>query len=257
MKNLLATFFMAAVAPAFAQLNVDHEIRFSGSPAERAIDGVAPPTSADAAITVEVSLAGKAHWAQATFADANVQLAPTYPSSDARDGQSLRFVAPADLFDSLTLTCAGQPTFPLLRPDGARIGRDQVRAGTLCEVVHLNSTWVLMNAHEHGCPPGTVSVNDRLCVEITGVENVTYYPANDRCVGMGGQLCTWGEFYLACATVGSQLTGSLGAWEWLDDSSNHTHSAVQAGFGTCTAQRWGNPVNPIFQGRARCCFVPR
>lgn len=257
MRIPITAFTLMLATHLSAQVVIDRPVQFTGAPSDRVIIGLAPPLTASAAITVEASLAGKAHWAQATLEGSSVALTPSLPSSDVRDGQLLRFIAPAELYDSLTLACTGQPTFPLLRPDGARIARGQVHSGTLCEVVHMNSTWVLMNAPEHGCPPGTVSVNDRLCVEIAGAENMTYYPANDRCVGMGGQLCTWGEFYLACTSVGTQLTGSLGAWEWLDDSSNHAHSAVQAGMTACTAQRWGNPVNPIFQARSRCCFVPR
>jgi hypothetical protein len=240
------------------QVALDRPLQFTGPDVERRVELLGSPTQTTAAITVEASLLGTTNWAEATITGNTITLSPTVPSSTSNTGDLLRFIAPSVAFDSLFLRCAGQLSFPLLRPDGMPPTRGQVSTGALCEVLFAGDRWVLLNAPMRGCPVGTIQVNDRLCIENTVVEQTMFSVANNRCAGMGGRLCGWGEFYLACTTMGAQLPGIGTAWEWLDDTSNHAHTACQAGNGTCTAQRWAaaEALNN-YRGRARCCFEPR
>jgi len=248
-----ATLLISAVC--HGQVTLDVPLHLTGAEVERRIDGLGPPVSETGALSVEASLLGDASWAEATANGTTISLEPVVPLGQYRDGLLFRFRCPAALYDSLLLNCSGLDAYPLLRPDGTRPVRGQLREGIVCEVLYANGTWVLLNAPEQGCPAGTLQVNDRLCIETTGVDQLLFFAASERCSDMGGRLCSWGEFYWACTQFGTQLTGLLDAWEWVDDTANHSHTAVNVGFGACTAQRSVTP--PINFARARCCFDPR
>ena len=179
------------------QVSLDVPLRFSGPTEERSVEGSAIPAGQDAAITVEASLLGVANWAEASINANSISLTPTIPLTAYRDGQILRFIAPSNVFGSITLSCVGLADLPLVRPDGVWPARGQVRTGAICEVMYANGSWILLNAPEKGCPPGTVQANEHLCVETWGQANMLFYPASDRCMQKGGRLCKWGEFHAA------------------------------------------------------------
>ncbi len=255
MRLLFTALFVLSIPLAYGQLVLDNSMELTGTPANGYVEGLSSPTAPDAAITVEASLVGSATWATASAASNAITLAPTVHVENYRDGQLLRFVAPAAVQGPSTLACTGLPALPLVRPDGLEPARGQIRPGAVVEVIHAGSRWVLMNVPGRGCPGGTVAVSERLCVEQASTANTLYYPAAERCTGLGGRLCKWDEYYLACTQHAAELTG-LQNWEWIDDTSNHAHSAVQVGAGTCIAQRSAHP-NFTTLGRARCCFAPR
>ena len=256
MRTILATLLFFFFVLSQGQVTVDGPIRMTGEVGERRIDGLGLPSSPDAAMAVEASLLGTAHWAEATVDGPVISLLPTVPPVEYRGGQLFRFVAPIELFGDLVLACPSLPEFPVLRPDGTAPARGQMRQGAVCEVLFATDKWILLNAPERGCPPGTTAVDDRLCIETVDAGNLFFYAAAERCAGMGGKLCGWDDFYIACTQFGGQLSGLFDAWEWLDDSSNHANSAVQVGLGTCTAQRWANPQS-VTLGHSRCCFTLR
>lgn len=239
-----------------AQVVLEGPIRLTGPDAERGVDGIAAPSSEHAVITVHGSLVGTTTWAEASNQGTEITLVPAAPLATHRNGQLLRFLAPADIHGATTIRCTGLPPLPLLRPDGLVPALGQIRQGAVMEVIHVDGAWIMMNAPERGCPPGTVAIGDRLCMEANDADNLFYYPAADRCTGLGGRLCSWDEFYIACTQHAAAMSGLLDAWEWIDDSSNHANSAVQVGLGSCTAQRWANPQS-VTLGHSRCCFQPR
>ncbi|MGV3637905.1 MAG: hypothetical protein ACO1NQ_09685 [Flavobacteriales bacterium] len=242
--------------PILAQVEVTVPVTFTGPDAERGIDGLGAPGSQHAAITVEASVAGISTWAEASINGTVVTLTPTAPLSEPGNGTLLRFLAPADLAGPSSLACTGSAALPLRRPDGLPPARGQIIQGALVEVVLAGEAWILTNLAGSDCPPGTIAISDRVCIERADQGNTLWFPAADRCTNLGGRLCSWDEFYIACTQYGDQLTGLFNAWEWIDDSSNHANSAVQVGFQNCTAQRWANPNN-VTLGNSRCCFKSR
>lgn len=241
---------------AYAQLEVTGPVTFTGPDGQRTIDGLGAPTSQHAAITVEASLIGTNTWAEAVINGTELTLTPMAPLPEPGNGTLLRFIAPADLRGPSTLLCAGSQALPLRRPDGLPPANGQIIQGALVEVVLAGDAWMITNRAEVGCPPGTVALGDRTCIERADQGNTLWFPAADRCTNLGGRLCSWDEFYIACTQYADQMTGLFNAWEWIDDSSNHANSAVQVGFQNCTAQRWANPNN-VTLGNTRCCFKPR
>ena len=256
MKALFSILLFALAFGLHGQMLIDGPVLFTGPADQRGVDGLAPPTTSDAAISVQASLVGTTTWAVATANGMDLELQPNAPLDAHRDGQLLRFVAPSPIFGQSSLACTGLPPAPLVRPDGLEPVRGQIRTGMIIEVVRSGERWILMNAPERDCPPGTVAINDRICIEQAIGPETYFYDAVERCDNRGGRLCDWNEFYLACMEQGSQLTGLLTAWEWVDDSSNHSHSAVQVGSGACTAQRSAHP-QVLNLGRSRCCYQTR
>jgi len=256
MKTYLSIIATIILSVAQAQVEVDTRIQFTGPDTERSVVGLGSPATQDAAVTVEASLIGTTTWATATVSGMAITLQPTTPMTAYRDGAVLRFLAPAHVHGPSTLACIGLMAAPLQRPDGLPPARGQIVQGAVVEVVRAGDVWILTNLPERGCPPGTVAIGDRLCIERADQGNTLWFPAADRCTNLGGRLCSWDEFHIACTQYSDQLTGLLDAWEWIDDSSNHANSAVQVGLTNCTAQRWANPNN-VTLGHSRCCFVPR
>lgn len=240
---------------AMAQVEYGRALHFSGPEAERRVEGMVAPQDPGDATTVEATLMGTEHWASATMDGNSIVLAPVIGGTP-RPGTLLRFVVPTDVHGPLLIEHPGADAAPLVRPDGLAPTVGQLTAGRVAEVLHTpDDRWVLLGAEERGCPPGFVSVNAHLCVETAQTGAITYFTAQDRCEDLGGKLCRWDEWYLACVLVGGQLDGLNAAWEWIDDTSNHTHTADQAGFPGCENQR--SFYVPVQTGRSRCCYHPR
>ena len=238
-----------------AQVVLDREIRLMGDPGERVIDGVASPTWPTSAITVGTSVLGIAHWTDAVVNANTIELSSDVPIDAYRPGMLLRFLCPNDLSGALQLGTSGLADLPLLRSDGAAPIPGHLRAGSVIEVVNAVDRWIILAPVEKGCPPGSVAIHDGLCIDVAPSANMIIYNATDHCNAKGGKLCTWDEFHLGCTLNGPQLTGLFTEWEWIDDTSNHSHTADQAGRYNCKSQRSANPV--INQGKARCCYHPR
>ncbi len=167
----------------------------------------------------------------------------------------LRFIAPGDLHGALNLQISSLTALPVLRVDGIQPVAGDIVAGRIVEVINAVDRWILLGPDGKGCPPGSFPVHDGLCMDITSSANMFIYAAMDHCQARGGKLCTWDEYYLGCTVLGTELQELFTAWEWLDDTSNHTHTADQGGRYTCKSQRSSNPV--LIQGKARCCYHPR
>ncbi len=235
-----------------AQVDVGTNIRFTGVDEARGVDGIAPAAVGSAAITVEASLLGTAHWAEATVTGQQITLASTIPVEEYHAGMILRFIWPQDLHGPIDLRTEGLPELPLLRTDGLAFSPGQLAPGTVAEIVQAVDRWILLGPGAHGCPPGALPVHARLCMDQSSSGLLSIYNAMDHCQAKGGKLCTWDEYYAGCQSLQGQLNGAFTEWEWLDDTSNHTHTADQAGRYTCMSQRSSNPV--LVQGKARCCY---
>lgn len=251
----LALFMIFLPFLASGQVILDQEIRFTGVAGERGVDQMALPTLPTSAITVESAVLGIAHWADAVLNGNSIELVQSIPVDEYRAGMLLRFLCPADLDGNVLLRTQGLGDLPLLRADGLAPFPGQLITGAVVEVVHAVDRWIILSPQEKGCPPGSASVHDHLCMDVTSTGPMTIYAATDHCLAKGGKLCTWDEYYLSCTVLDSELQSMFSSWEWLDDTSNHVHTADQAGRYSCKSQRSVNPV--LNQGRVRCCYHPK
>lgn len=255
LRPAAASAALYAVA-AWGQVAIDVPLQLNGPAPERRIDGLAAPASPASLITLGSAAQGQWHWGVAAVSGPAVSLALTPPITEYRDGLLVRFVAPSDIQGQQTLDVDGLGPLPIVRPDGLLPVVGQVREGTVCELMLAGGNFVLMSAAERGCPPGSLPVNDRYCIDTASKDNQSFTTAVVVCARRGGKLCSWDEYHAACVMLGSQLTGMFNQWEWIDDTSNHTQTVDQAGRTSCNSQRSaGSP--PTAVGDTRCCYHPR
>lgn len=244
-----------SVQAALAQVESTTNIRLTGAAPENKVSGLAMPQQNSAAISVEASVAGIAHWCTATINGNTILLDQQVDPDLLRPNMILRFLAPSSLSGPIQIEVAGAPgTLPLLRPDGFELGAGQVSTGVVVEIVNTVDHWVLLAPLDRGCPPNTLQVRDGLCMDIASAPQQSVFLAIDLCQAKGGKLCTWDEYYSGCTVLAGQLTGMFEQWEWIDDTSNHAHTGDQAGRLTCQSQRSANPVITTYYGKTRCCY---
>lgn len=256
MNRSITILLLAVVSATNAQVSIDKPVQFTGPEADRGVDGHAAPTTASSALRVEGSLLGTAHWATATLAGDIITLGPQPALEAYREGLLFRFLAPASVHGALQMRVGDATVFPVLRPDGLPPAFGQMQQGRVCEVLLANDRWILLSAAERGCPPGSIAIQEGLCIEVQDTPGLRFYQAGDRCVALGGKLCTWDEYYMACALFQDQLVGMFNNWEWIDDGANHDHTADQVALVDCI----GHQSATILQtatGDTRCCFRPR
>jgi len=258
MRTAFTLLAVTAALACFAQVNSDKPVQLIGTEAQRAVIGVDFPISGSSAVTVNASVAtGGFSWSTATLNGDTLVLTTTPVVSAFTNGTLLRFVSPADLYTTLYVDLVvGSPAVPLLRPDGLFPTKGQIISGGVCEVLYADGRMILLNAPEVGCPPGFLSVTERLCMEQNVVPNMLFHPARDRCANLGGKLCTWAEYVVGCTILSDQLQGLFTDWEWMDDTSNHSHGTDMFGRLTCGSQR-NTGLFSTLTGNSRCCYHPR
>ncbi len=251
-----STLGLLLCAMGHAQVQLEVPLRLTGPEEHRRIDNLAPPQESAAAVTVEAAVRDGWRWCTAQRIADTVELSMTPAIEVQREGLLLRFVVPLDMSGRLWARIPGGTAFPILRVDGVNPVWGQLTTGRIAEVLFANGRFTLLNLPEPECPPGTLSVNANFCIDQSSVPNQLVYQGMDRCARRGGKLCSWDEYYAACTLLGTQLTGMFNEWEWIDDTSNHSHTADQAGRFTCTSQR-SQSVLLERVGETRCCYHKR
>lgn len=252
MKHALCIVVACLASSAWAQVVIDKPVQFTGPDGSRTVEAIATPTDATALLSVGTWVSGSALWANAVLVSGTFQLTTQPASSDVQVGRIVRFIVPTATSGILLAQLDALPPTPLVRPDGLPPSAGQLAAGMVAEVMFAGDRFVLMNSGSHGCPVGTIQVNERFCIDVNpGPALVGVYDAIDRCARRGAKLCRWDEYYHACTAVGAQLQGMFDDWEWVDDTANHVHLVCQTGRTTCMSQRTANGLE--LPSSSRCC----
>lgn len=238
-----------------AQVTLTKGIVFTGEDEARTLEGTAFPVDGTAALSVAAYATGAAHWAIASQSGAGLSLAMTPPLVELTDGLIVRFVSPTTLQEGATVTAGGQ-TRPLRMPDGTTLPLGSILAGGVYGSIFIQDTWYLIAPSTNVCPPGSIRTVFPVCMDIESVPGKRFYEAVDHCAAKGGKLCSWDEYAVGCSLQQPALSGLFNEWEWIDDCSNHTHSANQAGRSTCQSQRSANVITTM-TGDTRCCYHTR
>lgn len=244
----------STLGPLSAQVQLDTLVRFTGAEGSRRIDGLAPPTEDGSVITVEASLRASYQWATASNVGNSIQLTTTVPVASYENGLLLRFLSPATFQGPVSVSLPALPSVALVRTDGEPPSAGQLIAGRVAEILYAGGTFTLLNAPERNCPPGYLRVNDNYCIEAASSAPVDFFTAAEQCADRGGRLCSWDEHHAACVLLAGQFSNLFADWEYIDDTSNHTHTANQVARTTCTSQR---TLLPTVVARVRCCHHPR
>jgi len=249
---LLPSFLWASIL--VAQVSVDGPLRYTGSAGQRGVDGIAPPTEASSVITVGHASAGAQHWALGTLVGDTVVLTMAVPPSGYVNGTFLRFPLTTGRVGRTFVRVPPLSAVQLVRSDGSDPYLSDLQRDGIHEIVYAEGRFILLSALNAECPTNSVRVNDNFCIQTNRRNQVNFAQAIAYCAERGGRLCTWDEYYAGCTLMGGQLQNLHSDWEWLNDMSDHVHSADQVGRTTCRSQRATHPPNT---GSARCCYSLR
>lgn len=259
MKKALCIVVWALAATAQAQVHLDRPLVLSSADsAQRSIEGLSTATQGDALITLSDVRDGRYLHAQVSGTAAAIALGMQPACTAYRPGLSVRFVPNAVAAGAVTLNVDGLGPKRLLRADRGPIDFGQVVPGRAVEAVYADTCFVLHERSLSGCPTGFLPVNQRLCIQRNDTLSMSIYNASRWCQERGAQLCSWDEYIQGCTATQGQLEGLFNDWEWMDDSSDHTHTADQIGRWSCRGMRnIGAIENANNYGSVRCCYRPR
>ncbi|MEO8066903.1 MAG: hypothetical protein ABI599_04340 [Flavobacteriales bacterium] len=256
-RSLLLTIACVSLAFAHAQVQVDKPVRLVGAvPADRRIEGLAHPVEGSALSTLGVAQDGSLHMCGVTGAANNVLLTMDPPCLAYANGLLLRWIPGASNTGPATVAVDGSAAVPLRTSALLPVPLNALSAGIPAEAIFADSIFILLSPIKPGCPEGFLQANAGLCVMQAEGPVFNWYAAAAYCAERGARLCTWDQYLFVCNALQGQLTGMFDDWEWLDDTSDHTHTADQAARYTCKSLGVVS-AGQTELGTTRCCYEPR
>lgn len=223
--------------------------------AERRVEGLAPATMDLDLITVGHARSERYHWAATSGTSHAIQLTMDPPCAGYASGLAVRFRAEQTAAGTVTLNVDGLGAKRLVRGDGLPLPFGQLHPGALVEAVYGDTAFVLMDRPVQGCPPGFLQANDHLCIMRGDTLNMSIFNASSWCMDRGARLCQWDEYIHACTMTQGQMLGFADNWEWIDDTNDHTHTAVRVGRWNCNSLLGIGAVEaPNNYASVRCCY---
>ncbi len=247
---------LVLAAPLHAQVTVDRPVRFiSADSSQRQVSGLARATVSDALLTAGQAQDGSLHAATAAGTAMTVQLQQDPPCAAYANGLRVRWTQPVQGMGRVRLNVDGLGNRPVYRTDGLPVDAGALAAGSYAEAIYVDTAFFLQQRQRTACPDGFVEVNSSLCIQRNDTLNTSIFSAVTWCNERGARLCTWDEYIHACSSQQAQLIDLFDNWEWMDDTSDHTHTADQVGRWQCRSQRAIGAVDhPNNYGAVRCCF---
>ncbi len=253
--QLLSVLCTSAIA--VAQVHVNKPLVLTSvDSTQRSIEGLAPPVDENSLITVGDAQGGVYHWGQVSGTGMAIQLAMDPPCTAYTNGLNVRFMPSTAGYGPVTLDVDGLGAKRMYRSDARTVGAGQLQPGTIVEAVYMDTAFFLMGRERAGCPAGYISGGGDLCIMREDTLFMSIYNAIRWCGDRGARLCTWDEYIAGCvATQSGGMVGLFNQWEWIDGTSDHTHTANQGGRWQCSSQRQlGAVESDNNYGEVRCCM---
>lgn len=256
MKTALLPCLLFSGTVLVAQVRVDKPIILtSADSVQRSITGLAPATNESHLITLGDAQRGAYRWAQVSGTAMAIQLAMEPPCAAYTNGLNVRFMPVSAAAGAVTLNVDGLGAERIYRSDARPIGAGQIQPGTVVEAVYMDTAFFLVGRERGGCPAGYLPAGGDLCIMREDTGFMSIYSATRWCFERGARLCSWDEFIAACSINQSELGGLFNEWEWIDGTSDHTHTANQGGRYQCRSQRQiGAVESDNNYGEVRCCM---
>lgn len=247
--------FGAAIPLAQGQVHVDRPVVLTAADsAQRQVQGLADPGGDTHLTTLGAVRSGAHHWCTASATGANITLSATPALQNYAIGTRLRFLTAATGNGGITLNVDGNGPRTLRSPDGLPVVLEGIPLNTLMDVEFVDTAFVLISRQSHErCPQGYLAANGRLCLQVNENAALNFYDAGRKCLAQGARLCSWTDYLYSCTVLTNQLNGLFDNWEWIDDTSDHTHTADQAGRYNCRIQRSIGAL-PTETATFRCCY---
>ena len=256
-RSLLPLAFALLAGPLAAQVLVDRPVVLSGGTAEdRRVEGLADPVVAGDALNARAHQRGT--YTFAAIAGGNTWQVDLQPAPDSLvAGMRLRLLVAAGNTGPVQVSVNGSGPVPLLRHDGSPLDSGQVQGGRVAVVVHDGSAFQLLRT-EHSprldCPAGYVAVNGQYCIQTQQNPVGEFSDAALGCGAQNARLCTWMEWYRACAdSTQLGLSNMTGDWEWTNNTANGDGLVRVVGQATCTHSNT-SPGWDALPRSYRCCF---
>lgn len=145
--------------------------------------------------------------------------------------------------------------YPIIFQDGSTIPALRFQNNFVVRVIFNGTEFRVLQYFRNSCPNGFISVNENYCIEINERPTTIFTSAIAICQAVGGNLCSWGEWYYACANLSGQVLNMTNNWEFIDDASDHneTNAVIGApGFGGC--ESFFSENVDLFNRNFRCCY---
>lgn len=256
-RSLLLPMACAWLALAQAQVQVDKPVRLVGAaPADRRIAGLAHPVDGSALGTLGTAQDGSLHLCSVAGTANAVQLAMDPPCVAYANGLLVRWIPGTSNTGPVTLAVDGGAAMPLRTTLLLPVPLNAITSGMPAEAIFADSIFILLSPIKPGCPEGFLQANAGLCVMQGEGPVLNWFEAATYCAERGARLCTWDQYLFTCNALQGQLTGMFDDWEWLDDTSDHTHTADQAARFTCKSLAVVS-AGQTELGTTRCCYEPR
>ncbi len=251
--SCIFTLFLLHAA-GHAQVKVDRPIHLVGpDPADRQINGLHSDVSGDEALNAMIEMNNAHRYPGIVTGPAIVMDLPAV--SVLQPGTQILVQLQSSDQGPMTVTLNGQGPYEVIRRPGVPLHGDEISAGTMISLIFDGIAFQMIHGNSHSlknCPAGMVAVNDQFCMQPEkSSEAVEFWTAVENCNSIGARLCTWGEFYSACA-IGTEL-GIVGAGghEWTNQTANEDASVRIVGNLSCFQGGTSLPTIPRFY---RCCF---
>jgi hypothetical protein len=255
-RTSLLAFCVLSLA-ATAQVRIDAPVELDGTTdADRQVEGLSDADANDEAVNARTLRDGAFRYAEVPGAgDWAVALTPAPTTLTAGTSLLVRCVNGND--GPVNITVNGLGPYALLKGAGTALVAGDVPSGSMTHMVFDGIAFQLIGGRRMAirpCPPGSVAVNAQYCIEVAQHDTARFDSASIACGEVHGRLCTWGEWYAACAKAEELgLTGMIGDWEWTNSAANADTYVRVVGSGTCTQAGTGNGYEP--PARAfRCCY---
>jgi len=256
MRDLTLLAFSLVCASALAQVHVNKPMVLTSTDSTlRAIEGLAAAINETGLITLGDAQSGRYHWGQAGGTPMAIQLTLDPPCTDYTNGLTVRFLPTAASYGAVTLNVDGLGAKRVYRSDARPVSAGQLQPGTIVEAVYADTAFFLMGREQAGCPAGYLSGGGDLCIMRDDTLYMSVYNATKWCFDRGARLCSWDEYIAGCTANQPDMIGLFNEWEWIDGTSDHTHTANQAGRWQCRTQRqWGAVESDNNYAQVRCCL---
>jgi hypothetical protein len=159
--------------------------------------------------------------------------------------------------DSVSLAVNLFPAVPVLKGGVFPLDSADLIAGSVVQLVFDGAAFQILTLPKkpiRNCLPGMIAIDSQFCIEIDERPAVDFPDAAEVCGNLGGKVCSWTEFSVACHrdTV-PLLNDMVGNYEWTDTGANGDNLVRIAGWQNCrsagTSISVGGTPRPF-----RCCL---
>lgn len=261
MKMTLALLVSLCTLFVQAQWDVPVSLELTGATdADRQVDGLAPPVSPDAAVSVAAARATTMSYATAVGIDQLVaDLVPPIVSYTA--GMMITLVPSDANAVGATLELNGLGARPMVKFGGLALDSADLPVGIPARLIYDGSRFLLLSNVSRPCPTGFYAPASTYCIQDSSRSAITFFNAISYCHNEGARLCGYTEWTTACRNKAAFIGTVLSA-EWVDSAANNANDAKTVGAGWASSDPvpgiacnlgFTQPPSTLF--RFRCCLT--